>query len=227
MKVNDIINEGFLDNIVASWKAKGDNPQLAGLSDEQKKAYFLRQPQIQKLSDVARQMWEKQVLAIMQANSTRRQGMTIDDQEYQQRLNQFVEQIIINQKMSELGKEDLDRMNKAVAKVIGAKNNNDKRAMDKAFDDLISVGTVARVSSPSTSTGAPTPGPKTKQPPPTSRSQAQNEVEQVFKQVINASPRNLQAIGATLQQVSNNSQVRSTGDMVADAVLTSLGYRVS
>lgn len=226
MKVNDIINEGFLDNIVASWKAKGDNPQLAGLSDEQKKAYFLRQPQIQKLSDVARQMWEKQVLAIMQANSTRGQGMTIDDQEYQQRLNQFVEQIIINQKMSELGKEDLDRMNKAVAKVIGAKNNNDKRAMDQAFDDLISVGTVARTSSPSTSTGAPTSRPSANQPPPTSRSQAQNEVEQVFKQVLNASPRNLQAVGTGLQQITNNKQVRSTGDMVADAVLTSMGYTV-
>lgn len=227
MKINDIINEGFLDNIVASWKAKGDNPQLAGLNDEQKKAYFLRQPQIQKLSDVARQMWEKQVLAIMQANNTRGQGMTIDDQEYQQRLNQFVEQIIINQKFSNLDKEDLDRMNRAVAQVIQAKNDDDRRAMDKAFDDLISVGTVARVGSPSTPTGAPTTGTQTNQPPPTSRSQAQNEVEQIFKQVLNASPRNLQAVGAGLQQVSNNSQVRSTGDMVVDALLASMGYRVS
>ena len=227
MKVNDIINEGFLDNIVASWKAKGDNPQLAGLSDEQKKTYFLRQPQIQKLSDVASQMWEKQILAVMQANSTRGQGMTISDQEYNTRLKDFVEKVIINQKIDQVSQDDQQRLTNAIINVQRAYKMDDKRAMDKAFDDLISVGTVARVSSPSTSTGAPTPGPKTKQPPPTSRSQAQNEVEQVFKQVINASPRNLQAIGATLQQVSNNSQVRSTGDMVADAVLTSLGYRVS
>lgn len=226
MKVNDIINEGFLDNIVASWKAKGDNPQLAGLSDEQKKTYFLRQPQIQKLSDVARQMWEKQILAVMQANSTRGQGMTISDQEYNTRLKDFVEKVIINQKMDQVSQDDQQRLTNAITNVQRANNMDDKRAMDAAFDDLISVGTVARVSSPSTSTGAPTKQ-TAKTPPPTSRSQAQNEVEQIFKQVINASPRNLQAIGATLQQVSNNSQVKSTGDMVADAVLTSLGYRVS
>ena len=228
MKATEFLNEGLLDNLVARHKANtaGRASEFDGLSKDAKIQYYTRQPQIQKLSDVARQMWEREVMGVMSANSTRGQGMTISDEEYQQRLDQFVEKNIINRKMSELPKEDLDRVKNAVTNVLKAKNNNDKRAMDEAFDDMISVGTVARIASAAPQTAGPETPSSPNKTPPASRTQAMSQVQDAFQGAAGVTPRNLQAVGAALQSIAGTNQLRSTGDLVADAVLQSLGFRV-
>jgi len=227
MKVNEILTEaGMIDNLVANIKSvTTKDPRLAQMTTDQKVDYFLRQPGLQKASDLARQVWEKQLVATMTANQAAGRGLTpIGDPEYKNMLNNFVEKSLINAKITDLDNENQQRVKSAVTNVITAKGQDDQRAMDAAFDDLVSVASVARVVDTSVQPRqTQSPGDNTVS---TRRADTSTDIASLMKQTSGLTPRQIQQLGTAIQKAAGSTNVRSTGNTVVDNLLQTLGFRV-
>jgi hypothetical protein len=231
MKINEVLTEaGMIDNLVANIKSvTTKDPRLASMTTDQKVDYFLRQPGMQKASDLARQVWEKQIVATMSANQAAGRGLTsISDQEYRNMLNNFVEKNLINSKITDLDNENQQRVNSAVVNVLRAKGADDQRDMDAAFDDLVSVASVARVVDSSVAQSAPT-----SQTPPAQNTgvsmglrKAKTNAEQILDGTVGLRPNQIKQLGSAFQQQAGTKTVRSTGNNSVDGMLLALGFDV-
>jgi len=231
MKVNEVLTEaGMIDNLVANIKSvTTKDPRLAAMTTDQKVDYFLRQPGMQKASDLARQVWEKQLVATMTANQAAGRGLTsISDPEYKAMLNNFVEKSLINTKITDLDNENQQRVNSAVVNVLRAKGRDDQRAMDAAFDDLVSVASVARVVDSSVAQTT-----STSQTPPSQNTgvsiglrKAKANAEQILDGTVGLRPNQIKQIGSAFQQQAGTKTVRSTGNDSVDGMLLALGFDV-
>ena len=136
------------------------------------------------LSQAALKQWNTKLLQLQQANN----GMPVSDQEYDDRLEEFVDRVMLQGRLDSLDQTSLSRLNPAMDAVIKARN--DPKLLSAAFEKMVAAVNVARQDPAKATQTAQTP------------QYTPQQTAAIVKQVLAGANVNTQAVATALQQAA-------------------------
>ena len=155
------------------------------------------------LSQAALKQWNNKVLQLQQAN----QGMPISDQEYDDRLEEFVDRVMLQGRFDSLDQTSMSRLAPAMDAVL--KVRNDPKLLPAAFEKMVTAVNVARQD--------PAKAPQTPQFSP-------QQMSATVQQVLRGANVNTQAVATALQQAAGGTLTATKqANPMVNSLLNALG----
>ena len=155
------------------------------------------------LSQAALKQWNTKLLQLQQANN----GMPVSDQEYDDRLEEFVDRVMLQGRLDSLDQTSLSRLTPAMDAVIKARN--DPKLLSAAFEKMVAAVNVARQD--------PNQAPQNPQFTP-------QQMSATVQQVLKGANVNTQAVATALQQAAGGTLTATKqANPMVNSLLNALG----